>query len=468
MFKNLYLTLLVFSSLLFSGCMANLASSIGVDITSYEQSHKKFVAGEYRVSAETAIKDKSSKSGVDVSNLLPTLQAGNSYLFAKDYSSSLKMLDEAEDIIKEHHEKSLASNTSDYFTGVMLNDAARDYQASITESIMVNTYKSIDYMALGEFEKARVELNRAVDRQRRAKETYAELIAKEKDAIAKKKSEKKQPIDKTLNNSSVKSIIAQNYSSLEQFEAYPEFINPFTTYLAGLFFIIDGDYAKASSLLKEVHGMVPQNKTAESDFEMVEYALEGRAIKERYVWVIYENGLSPAKTEFSVNIPIFLASNKVIYTGIALPRLKRGSRATDAITLLSEGRVLAKTSVVADMESVIISEFNYSYNDILTRAILSAALKTYMQYEAKDDNPYLGLATAAFQLLTNRADIRSWRSLPKDFQVTRVKIPSSNKLQLKTGAHIIDVEIDKEAKHSIVYVKIPAATSKPSVSVIEF
>lgn len=214
--------------------------------------------------------------------------------------------------------------------------------------------------------------------------------------------------------------------------------------------------------------MVPQNKTAESDFEMVEYALEGRAIKERYVWVIYENGLSPAKTEFSVNIPIFLASNKVIYTGIALPRLKRGSRATDAITLLSEGRVLAKTSVVADMESVIISEFNYSYNDILTRAILSAALKTYMQYEAKDDNPYLGLATAAFQLLTNRADIRSWRSLPKDFQVTRVKIPSSNKLQLKTGAHIIDVEIDKEAKHSIVYVKIPAATSKPSVSVIEF
>ncbi|MBE0514141.1 hypothetical protein [Sulfurimonas sp.] len=469
MVKLFRIALLLFVPLFFSGCMANLANSVGVDIGSSTQSYAKFVAGEYKASAQIAMKEKSKTAKLDDANLLPTLQAANSYLFAKEYRSSIELLDEAEAIIKFHHQKTISGSASDYLTGVMLNDAARDYQASISEAIMVNTYKALDYMALGEFEKVRVELNRAVDRVRRAKETYAELIGKQKEAIAQKKREQGSgAIDNTLNNQQVKGIISQNYSSLGQYAAYPEFVNPFTLYLAGLFFAIEGDYAKASSLLKEVYAMVPQNKTVESDFEMVEYALEGRAVEDRYVWVIYENGLGAAKSEFKINVPIFLASNKVIYTGIALPRMKRGMGASEAISVISDGKTLSKTSVVGDMESVVLTEFNYSYNDILTRAIFSAALKTYAQYEATRDNPYMGLAAAAFQLLTTHADTRSWNTLPKDFQVTRVKIPANNKLLLKTGVHNIEVELSKSAKHAIVYVKIPAATSKPSVTVMEF
>ncbi len=455
--------------ILFSGCMANLANSVGIDVGSSAQSYEKFISGDYMASAQISVKEKSKTAEIDDANLLATLQAANSYLFAKEYRSSIALLDEAESIIKFHHQKSIAGSVSDYLTGVMLNDAARDYQASISESIMVNTYKALDYMILGDFEKARVEFNRAVDRVRRAKETYAELIAKQKEAIAqKKRDQRSSAIDNTLNNRQVNSIISQNYSSLGEYEAYPEFVNPFTLYLAGLFFAIEGDYAKSSSLLKEVYGMVPQNKTVESDFEMVEYALAGKTIKERYVWVVYENGLGASKSEFKINIPVYLASNKVIYTGIALPKMRKGVSAGDGISVVSNTKTLSKTSVVGDMDSVIFTEFNYSYNDILTRAIFSAALKTYAQYEAKRDNPYIGLATAAFQLLTTHADIRSWNTLPKDFQVTRVKIPQSNNLLLKTGVHSIDVELSKSAKHAIVYVKIPTATSKPSVTVIEF
>ncbi len=469
MLKVLNRALLISSSLFFTGCVANLANSVGVDVGSSAQSYEKFVAGEYKVSAEISLRDKDIKAKPDESNLLPTLQAGNSYFFAKEYKSSLEMLDESEEIIKFHHEETLSKSTSDYIAGVMLNDMAIDYHASICEAVMVNTYKSLDYMALKKFEQARVELNRAVDRQRRAKETYAELIAKQKDAIAQeKRKQRSDAFDKTLNNPHIKSIIRQNYSTLEQFEAYPDFINPFTTYLAALFFTIEGDYAKASSLLKEVYGMMPYNKTVESDFEMVENALLGKPLKERYVWVIYENGLGPVKKEFKVNIPIFLASNRLVYTGIALPRLEKRQQSTQNIAVFSQGRLLDKTSIVGDMERVIQTEFNYIYNDILTRAIFSAILKTYAQYRAGEENPYLGLATAVFQLLTNRADIRSWNTLAKDFQVARVKIPQSNKLLLKTGVYNIDVDIDKDAKHAIVYVRIPKATSKPSVNVINF
>ncbi|MCW8895240.1 hypothetical protein [Sulfurimonas sp.] len=456
-------------SLLFSGCMANLANSIGVDLSNTLEQEKRFIAGDYAEAAALAVENKDKNSELDVSNLLSMLNAGNNYLYAKDYENSIKMLDESEAIIKFQHERILALNAGDYAAQLLLNDAAVDYKASITEAVMVNTYKSLDYMALKKLDKARVELNRAVDRQRRAKETYAKLIGKQKEAIAQKRREKNPTVfDKTLNNPQVKSIAQRNYSSLRQFEAYPDFINPFTTYLAGLFFAIDGDYSKSSSLLKEAHGMMPENKTLESDFEMVEKALLGRGIQEKYVWVIYENGLSPVKHEYKIDIPMYLVSQKINYIGIALPKMYTRSRATYDMSILSHGKLLDKTSTVADMDRVILTEFKYSYDDILTRAIFSAMLKTYTQYEAKKENGYLGLATTVFHLLTTRADVRLWKSLPKDFQVARVLMPSDAKLLLKAGEHNIDIELDKNAKHSIVYVRIPTAISKPSFSIINF
>ncbi|MBW6489166.1 hypothetical protein, partial [Sulfurimonas sp.] len=106
--------------------------------------------------------------------------------------------------------------------------------------------------------------------------------------------------------------------------------------------------------------------------------------------------------------------------------------------------------------------------DILTRAVFSMLLKTYSQHEASEKNPYFGLATAAFQLLTTHADTRIWSALPKDFQVAKVKIPKEGKLLLKAGAQDMDVELGNGAGHAIVYVRLPSAISKPSVAVIKF
>ncbi|QOY51308.1 COG3014 family protein [Candidatus Sulfurimonas baltica] len=463
----LFVTLL---PLLFSGCVSNLANSIGVDLSNSSQQDKMYIAGHYAEAATLAYESKDKRASLDEANLLSILKAGNSYFYAKDYINSIKMLDESENIIKFHHEETIGGSVADYMSQLMLNDAAIDYHATISEAIMVNTYKSLDYMALGKYAEARVELNRAIDRQRRAKETYAELIGKQKDAIAEKRREKRSAgFDKTLSNATIKNIAQRNYSSLEQFQAYPDFVNPFTTYLAGLFFAIEGDYSKSSSLLKEVHGMVPKNKTVKADFEMVEDALSGKPISEKYVWVIYENGLGAIKSEYRVNIPMFLFTPKLVYAGIALPKMNTREQATSNITVFSHGEKLEDTSLVADMDRVVLTEFNYSYNDILTRAVFSAILKTYAQYRANEKGgAVLGLATGIFQSLTTHADTRVWNSLPKNFQIARVKMPSDGKLLLKAGVKNLDVKIDINAKHSMIYVKIPAVISTPGISVISF
>jgi len=458
-----------FISILFTGCMANLANSVGIDITNSLEQDENFIAGNYAGAATLAAENKNQESKLDEANLLSTLKAGNSYLYANYYDDSIKMFDESEAIIKFHHEEALALSGADYLAQLMFNDAVLDYHASISDAVMVNTYKSLNYMALGKLAEARVELNRAVDRQRRAKNTYAELINKQKDAILQKRREgNSEAIDKTLNNSLLKSSVERNYSSLGEFKPYPDFINPFTTYLAGLFFAIEGDYSKSSSLLKEAYGMMPNNKTLKADFEMVENALLGEPIQDRHVWIIYENGLCPVKSEYKITIPIWLFTDKVNYTEISLPKMFIRSQATPKMSILSKGKLLSETSVVGDMDRVILTEFKYSYSDILTRAVFSTMLKTYAQYEAEKKEDYIGFATTVFQLLTTRSDLRVWNSMPKDFQIARVKMPSDGKLLLKAGVHNIDVTIDSNAKDSIVYVRIPTAKSKPGFSIINF
>ena len=458
MFKTLLFGL---TFLIFLGC-----SGMGVHHKNYDNQIRE---GAYKEAAQEVIKDKDNQSDIDDAHLLETLKAGNAYLYAGDFNASTTMLEEAERILQYHRKEILAGSAADYLAQILLTDAVVDYHGTMYDSIMINTYKALNYMMMHDYASARVELNRAIDRQRRAKETYAELIAKQKEAIAEKeKSKEGASTQKTLNNPKVQSIIEKNYSNLGEYKAYPDFINPFSTYLAGLFFYIEGDYAKAEPLLKEAYAMLMDNSVVKSDFEMVEYALDAQVSNKRYAWIIYENGLGPSIDEIKVDVPLFLVTNEVIYTGIALPRMSYGKSATSALEVLHNKQNMATTEVVADLNRVIYTEYRYTYKDIVTRAILSALVKTTIQYQAKQINQWAGLAAAIYQSASTHADTRIWSSLPQRFEVAKVEIPQDNTLTLKAGRHTLKATLDDDAKYAIIHVRIATAYSKPSLNIANF
>jgi hypothetical protein len=465
-----YLIIGTIIPLTFSACVSSMAASIGIDTTGLKEQGQEFAAGHYKQAAKIAIENKDTEKEIDEEHLLSTLNGANTLLYAKDYATSISLFNDAERSIKFHREELLTSTTSDYLAKILLNDAAIDYHASIWDTVLVNTYKSISYMAQGRMQEARVELNRAIDRQRRAKEEYSIHIKKQEKAIAKKKRSESAEFSKSMENPKLNGIIENSYSNLYNFQAYPDFINPFTTYLAGIFFTIDGDLSKASLLLKNAYGMMPKNKTAKDDFIMVEEALNnGRSIKNKYVWIIYENGLGPIKTQFKVNIPLYMVSSNVSYTGLALPKLKNRNIATIDMSIYEGSKLLSKTQNIADMDRVIQTEFKYRYKYIVARALMSTILKTNAQYQIYRKLGVLaGLGASIFQFATTQSDTRIWSTVGKEFQIARVNMPSSRKLVLKAGKNNIDVSLGENAKHSIIYVRIPTANSIPSVSVINF
>jgi len=126
--------------------------------------------------------------------------------------------------------------------------------------------------------------------------------------------------------------------------------------LAGIFFNLVGDHSKAVDLLKESYGMVGNNPYIAEDLSTTEDILNRKAKLQNTVWVIFENGLGPVKKEFRLDIPLFIATNKVKYVGIALPKLEFRNNAYPYLLVNSNNKEYM-TLPVADMDRVVQTEF---------------------------------------------------------------------------------------------------------------
>src|SRR5690606_20167188 len=124
----------------------------------------------------------------------------------------------------------------------LVNDNMFDYKGSLYERIMVNSYKGLNYMSLGDYDNARVEFNRALLRQDKAKEYFAKQVEQNR---AKLDESKKFTDKENLDNSSSQ-IMSKYDGFFKEFDTTKDFVNPYATYLASVFFYMEKDYGKAA------------------------------------------------------------------------------------------------------------------------------------------------------------------------------------------------------------------------------
>ncbi|ADG94511.1 putative lipoprotein [Arcobacter nitrofigilis DSM 7299] len=355
------------------------------------------------------------------------------------YKKSNGFFDEAEEKYKQTvDEDTIFDNTLEASKSILVNNNANEYEGNIYEKVMVNTYKALNYASLHDSANTRVEFNRALDRQRRAKDYFRSEIQKKEANLEKENKEAEDTVYK------------QYDSLLNDFKAYPDFINPFTTYMAGVYFLLDGDTVKARDLLKESMEMQPSNKQIKSDYKLSNKYLDSslRESKEKYAWIIYENGQGMIKDEIRIDIPLFIFSRNVIYTGIALPKIVERSSSYAYLDINGKD-----TTEVCNMDNVIKTEFKKRFPAILSEAIANTITKTITQKQLNDSSPLAGFLGFLYQSFTNRADVRSWTALPKNFQSLRVKL-DGKPIEIKNneGKIIKEVFIPND-KNALIYVK---------------
>jgi uncharacterized protein len=483
------------------GCASNIHKKNLLKFDSF------YCSGKYHKAVELT----PQKELQSLSDLLNLMQVATAMKYANQYKESCFLFDKCEEILKSQDEEIFASNVSNKIITTFLSPSYSDYRGTIYDGIMINTYKALSFWKNNERDLARVEINRAIDRQRRAKERFAVEIQKLNAAIKKsqeecnnfnsqnnikskniitqkleavfkkKKKEAKEieenlkktfgiiDIEKNLQNPELNNIISDNYSNLDEFRAYKDFINPFTTYIAALFFIGDDEYSKSLDFMKETYGMTG-NSTVEHDFISIEEILNNKKSNSNFVWIIFENGLGPIKEEFRVDIPIMVNNkkNKIMYTGIALPKLKFREPAFSHLNVKTNEEKIIQTEIITSMDRIIQTEFSKRYPMIIAQAVVSTVLKLYIQQLGYQYGGLAGGYTAAiYNAATTEADIRIWSALPKEFQIGKIKTPKNGLIIIETPCGI-DLSVNvMPKKNSLIYIKIPSPTAEIVIDTIE-
>jgi hypothetical protein len=383
---------------------------------------------------------------------------------AGKYEESNKAFDQAQEKIDQHSQEAKVK-VGNEAAALLSNQANLPYTGRAYDGIMLNTYKALNYLQLGEPDKARVELIRAYQRQQDAVTDNQRRIEKVQGEAAKSKD--KATMDKAEQNPKFKSQMQGAYTGLDNLKAYANYVNPFTVYLDGLYFMADAvdasDLERAHKSLERVVGFASDNNYVKQDLATVDDLINGKPLPPT-TYVIFETGCAPVRGQIRIDIPIIVT--KVSYVGAAFPTLKPQGNYQPSLTVTANG-TSQTTSLVASMDSVIGLDFKNEMPVVITKTIAATVTKAVAAYAvneaANQQSSLLGFAsqigTAVAQVAVNIADTRTWTTLPKEFQVCRLPTPPDRKIELTVGGSQKTSVTIADGTINIVYAKSITATS---------
>ena len=140
------------------------------------------------------------------------LNSGTAAMYSQDYALSDVMFDIASD--------SIAKEETD------------GYSPKYYEKVMLHTYRALAVLQSGDIDNARVEFNRADASQGEAAQENKKEISKLKKEAAEEKF--------TGSMEAANKVLGEEFKEFDNFKPYADFVNPYTTYMNGLFLSLHG------------------------------------------------------------------------------------------------------------------------------------------------------------------------------------------------------------------------------------
>lgn len=402
--------------------------------------------------------DKRAKVDKNDDTIYTGLNVGALARHCDELKLSNYFFDKAEEAYKYDVDlQGLGKKGAKALSSTLINEGVNDYEGTLYERIMVNVYKGLNFMSLKDFANARVEFNRALMRQDKAKEYFAKQI----ESNRKEFDEAKQDANYEQNMGNNYNAISARYEHLlKDFATTQDFVNPYATYMASVFFFLDEDYKRAQDLFKEVAIINKNSAEFNKEFNIFEnYAksLNPQSLQ-KYVFVVYESGFGAGLDEFAITLP-FTFDGNVVTSSLALPTLKKRTNSYEYV--VANG---SKVADFVDFDNIIATEFKANMGFRVGKALSSTIVKTTMNLAVAKNDPtggYLSLATSLFNSATTKADLRFWSALPKYAKILALENTGSIVINSDNGTTLYKNEELPQDKNLLIIVK--SHTPKSSV-----
>ncbi len=340
------------------------------------------------------------------------------YLFNKamlqrmqaDFAGSNQTLEKAKRIIQRYAATSITEESAAF----MVNDATRTYIGTPLEQVMLHVYAALNYLELGDHDAARVEILQVDVRLRQ------------------------------LMSDAPNSALS---------------VDPFARYLAGMIFEDLGEYSDAMIAYRKAYqayqlhnsklyalaippalkrdllrmarrvGLWDEYRKLRQRFAIAEEEITAAPAGEGEIVLILHNGLAPLKREHDVAV-VDPGSGRLIR--VSLPYYQDRSNRVRGARLIA-GKASQTTETVEHIDAIDHKTLEAYMPAITARAIARAVVKYNMAREAGKQDQLAGVLVNIAGFVVERADTRSWLTLPAKIQMAR--------LRLKAGRYNLSLEL---------------------------
>lgn len=414
----------------------------------------------------------------DKSNLLDLLEAGKAFNDAGMWEQSRDAFQLAGQILSWKEDTiDTPQEVGSLMVTTLTSDAFGPYQGKIHQGLLIDYYQAINHLMLGRESDARVDFNRLQVRQDNAVRQLAAYEISVRESVATGLRDERS-VGARDSLGEVGPSIADGVRDLPSDLQQTRIRLASGDILSAVFRSTSSAQAdKQSNLSLEMARSARQAAATRGGNAMAAY-LERELRNKRgtltnKVLVVYEDGVGPSFNEFRIDLPLFLLTDKVTYTGIALPQFVRGTPAFGSLKV-GKGKAVGETMILSDMNSLVGLEFDVAYRGIVTKAVISTTIKTAaqmainQQIDGAAGNSLMGsllkLGTGALQAATTRADTRAWVNLPNTIQMAVLDVPADGRLEIfsAAGAPLAKVEIPA-SQNSLVLIKASGTQGPPAI-----
>jgi len=343
----------------------------------------------------------------------------------------------AADLVVYKWEESVKLDTDKYlsqFGSFLVNDKVRRYEGYDYEKVMLTTQMALNLLAKNDFEGARVEIRKTHEREAVIAELRDKEYAKSEEE-AESKGVKTQ--FKDLQGYPVASLDAPEVVGLKN-----SYQSAFSHYLSGFVYEALGEKGLAAPGYRKAAELRPNTPLLDEAL----LKLDGNESKDGYseVLIVVQSGFAPARDSVRIPLPLPISGNLVI-TPLSFPVIKPDTTTAAFTQIGLDGQQinLTKLNSTTDMSRRAMRD---DMPGIILRTTVRAITRGVAQKQLNDVNPLAGLAVGIASAITEGADTRTWRTLPDNTLVARLRLPQGTHqvvLPSSTGGTKVDVKIDQ-------------------------
>lgn len=413
--------------------------------SSTEDARLAFERGDFKTAYEGYAEE------LDATNdwLLYHMEAGESAYMGKDYQTSIRLLTKTSDEIVEYQHRALTTDILQNVASMVSNEKAISYMGSAFEQILTQVYLALAHFQAGQREQVLPEIIRCYEVQDAARDVYNEELKNAENEANAKRSEAP---DLDIGMVSTKLNEAYDYGDLSDAESvyqinYVRYVN---AWLREANASHQDDYNSAWIDLQYLGDQFGNLEFIQRDLiRMAEASGDdpgAAALRKRYklpklpddygsVVLFFESGMAPKLEEFGMIFPTYKGAAK-----FAVPIYKPVPNPVGN-AVLTLGDYQAQTTTLSNVNSIAFRYHSDRMPLIIAKMVIRLILKIGIQsggtvaieqatkgtdHEGWGQLAALGFSavTSVWNVVSEQADLRCWRTLPQTMQATRLYLPA--------------------------------------------